>query len=69
MQIGLTMVGCIVFCFFTGRYLDGMFGFRGIFVSILTVLGVIGGAYTTYRQILEMTERDKRMRSSSDSEP
>ncbi|MEW6260642.1 MAG: AtpZ/AtpI family protein [Thermodesulfobacteriota bacterium] len=69
MQIGLTMVGCIVFCFFTGRYLDRLFGLRGIFVSALTVFGVIGGAYITYRQILEMTERDKRLCSSSDTEP
>jgi len=69
MQIGLTMVGCIVFCFFLGRYLDRILGFRGIFVSTFTVFGVVGGAYTTYRQILEMTERDKRMRPPFDSEP
>ena len=44
MQIGLTMAGCIVFCFFIGLYLDKWIGTRGIFVTLFTVLGVIGGA-------------------------
>ena len=55
-QLGLTMVGCIFFCFFIGRYLDKFFGTRGIFVAIFTVLGVIGGGVVVYRQILEITE-------------
>ena len=53
MQIGLTMVGCIVFCFFVGLYLDKWIGTKGIFVTIFTVLGVIGGGVTVYRQISE----------------
>ena len=59
MQLGLTMAGCIVFCFFVGLYLDKWLGIRGIFVTIFTVLGVIGGAVTVYRQIMEVIE-DKR---------
>ncbi len=55
-QLGLTMVGCIFFCFFIGRYLDSFFGTRGIFVAVFTVLGVIGGGVVVYRQILEITE-------------
>ena len=51
MQIGLTMAGCIIFCFFIGFYLDKWIGTKGIFVSIFTVLGVIGGGVTVYRQI------------------
>lgn len=54
MQIGLTMAGCIVFCFFIGLYLDKWIGTKGIFVTIFTILGVIGGAVTVYRQILEV---------------
>jgi F0F1-type ATP synthase assembly protein I len=53
MQIGLTMAGCIVFCFFVGLYLDKWLGTKGIFVSIFTILGVIGGGVTVYRQIME----------------
>ncbi|MGD9301021.1 MAG: AtpZ/AtpI family protein [Desulfobacterales bacterium] len=56
MQIGLTMAGCIVFCFFVGLYLDKWVGTKGIFVSIFTVLGVIGGGVTVYRQIMEVIE-------------
>jgi len=56
MQIGLTMAGCIVFCFFIGLYLDKWIGTRGIFVTIFTVLGVIGGAVTVYRQIIKVIQ-------------
>jgi len=56
MQIGLTMAGCIVFCFFVGLYLDKWAGTRGIFVTIFTVLGVIGGGVTVYRQIMEVIQ-------------
>lgn len=54
MQIGLTMAGCIVFCFFVGLYLDKWLGIKGIFVTIFTILGVIGGGVTVYRQIMEV---------------
>mmetsp|Transcript_18460 Transcript_18460/g.8609 ORF Transcript_18460/g.8609 Transcript_18460/m.8609 type:complete len:104 (-) Transcript_18460:1312-1623(-) len=58
-QLGLTMVGCIFFCFFVGRWFDSLFGTRGVFVTILTILGVIGGATICYREILELTNIDK----------
>ena len=60
MQIGLTMAGCIVFCFFIGYYLDRWIGTRGIFITIFTILGVIGGAVTVYRQITQMTGQDSK---------
>ena len=59
MQIGLTMAGCIVFCFFAGLYLDKWLGTKGIFVAIFTILGVIGGGVTVYRQIKEVIEDDR----------
>ena len=59
MQIGLTMAGCILFCFFIGRYLDRWLETKGIFVAIFTILGVIGGGNTVYRQILEVTEGEQ----------
>jgi len=67
MQIGLTMAGCIIFCFFIGRYLDKWLGTRGVFVTIFTILGVIGGGNTVYRQILKVTEEDKKNRNSSNN--
>jgi F0F1-type ATP synthase assembly protein I len=56
MQIGLTMAGCIVFCFFVGRLIDNQLGTKGIFTAIFTVLGVVGGGVVVYRQIMEITE-------------
>jgi len=56
MQIGLTMAGCILFCFFIGFYLDRFLNTRGIFITLFTILGVIGGGNVVYRQIIEITE-------------
>ena len=66
MQIGLTMAGCIVFCFFVGLYLDRWVGTRGIFVAIFTILGVIGGGVTVYRQIMEVIEDSSNERKKRD---
>ena len=55
MQLGLTMAGCIGFCFFIGLKLDQWLGTKGIFITIFTVLGVLGGANVAYRQIMEVT--------------
>ena len=58
MQLGLTMVGCIAFCFFIGYKLDQWLGTRGIFIAVFTILGILGGANVAYRQIMEIV-RDK----------
>jgi len=61
MQLGLTMAGCIGFCFFIGLKLDQWLATRGIFVAIFTILGVIGGGNVAYRQILEVfKDKDKQ---------
>jgi len=65
MQIGLTMAGCIVFCFFIGLYLDKWLGTKGIFVAIFIVLGVGGGAITVYRQISETLKTPPENRKDS----
>lgn len=57
-QIGLTMAGSILFCFAIGYYLDKWLGTKGIFITIFILLGVIGGAYTVYRQIMESIDED-----------
>ena len=53
LQIGLTMAGCIVACFFAGRYLDDWFGSHGVLTLLLTLFGIIGGGVVSYRQIME----------------
>jgi len=61
MQVGLTMAGSIFFCFWVGRYVDRWLGTKGIFVAVFTILGVLGGAITVYRQILKVTgEAEKK---------
>ena len=66
MQLGLTMVGCIAFCFFIGLKLDQWLGTKGIFITLFTLLGIIGGAVVAYRQVMEIiagqTSEDERER-------
>jgi len=62
MQLGLTMVGCIGFCFFIGLYLDRYLGTGGIFIVIFTILGVLGGGNVAYRQIIENLGENKNNR-------
>lgn len=59
MQLGLTMAGCILFCFFAGYYIDKFLGTKGVFVTIFILLGIAGGANVVYRQILEITDIKK----------
>lgn len=65
MQIGLTMAGCILFCFFIGLYLDKWLGTRGVFITIFIILGVIGGAVTVYRQILQTLDKQSQNKNNS----
>ena len=59
MQLGLTVVGSILFCFAIGYYLDKWLHTKGVFITIFILLGIAGGGYTAYRQIMEMIEDDK----------
>jgi ATP synthase protein I len=54
MQIGLTMAGCICFCFFVGLYLDRWLGTRGILTIVFILLGIVGGGNVVYRQIIDI---------------
>lgn len=54
MQIGLTMAGSIMFCFFVGLYLDRWLGTRSVFLILFILFGIVGGAVTVYRQIGDM---------------
>ena len=59
MQIGLTMAGCICFCFFVGLYLDRWLGTRGVLTVVVILLGIVGGANVVYRQIIDiMKDKD-----------
>ncbi|MBW2090635.1 MAG: AtpZ/AtpI family protein [Deltaproteobacteria bacterium] len=62
-QLGLTMVGSILLCFAVGYFLDKWLGTRGIFLIIFIILGVIGGGWTVYRQIMQLDEESKNNNS------
>lgn len=68
MQLGLTMAGCIVFCFFVGLQLDKWLGTKGIFVTVFTLLGVAGGANVAYRQVMEIFRDKEKGKVPGDSE-
>ena len=67
MQLGLTMAGCICFCFFIGLYLDRWLGTKGLLIAIFTVLGVVGGGVVVYRQILEVTSSENKQDTRSNN--
>jgi F0F1-type ATP synthase assembly protein I len=67
MQLGLTMAGCIIFCFFVGWYIDKWLGIKGVFVTIFLILGIIGGAVTVYRQILEIIGQEENKENDSEN--
>jgi F0F1-type ATP synthase assembly protein I len=67
MQLGLTMAGCIFFCFFVGLLLDRWLGTRGVFITLFILLGVVGGATVAYRQIMEIIEQKDDDPKSSDN--
>ena len=57
-QLGLTMAGCVAFCFAVGYYLDKYLNTKGIFLVIFIILGIIGGGYTVYNQIMDTIAKD-----------
>jgi len=59
-QLGLTMAGSILLCFAIGYFLDKWLGTRGIFLTIFIILGVLGGGWTVYRQIIQLDEAIKK---------
>ncbi len=59
MQLGLTVVFSILFCLAIGYYLDKWLNTKGLFITIFILLGIAGGGYTAYRQIMEMLKPDE----------
>jgi F0F1-type ATP synthase assembly protein I len=68
MQVGLTMAGCIAFCLFIGLKLDQWLGTKGIFVTVFTILGIIGGGHVVYRQIMDVVQDKEKNKKGSDGE-
>jgi len=59
-QVGLTMAGCIGFCFWIGYKLDAWLQTHGIVLVIFILMGIAGGGWTVYRQIQDLYKSDKK---------
>jgi ATP synthase protein I len=60
------MAGSILFCFAVGYYLDKWLGTKGLFITIFIFLGIAGGGYTVYRQIMD-TLGEKKEQDGKDT--
>lgn len=60
MQLGLTMAGSIGLGFVIGYYLDRWLGTKGPLLIVFILLGVVGGAITCYRQIMDLESEQKK---------
>jgi len=66
MQVGLTFAGSLLFCFAIGYWLDRWLGTKGVFIAIFIILGIAGGGYTVYRQIMELDQEKGSKRTKSE---
>lgn len=57
-QVGLTMGGSVVIFLISGYYLDQWLGAGGILIVLFILLGIAGGGYTVYRQIMTLDDGD-----------
>ncbi|MBN1831810.1 MAG: AtpZ/AtpI family protein [Deltaproteobacteria bacterium] len=65
-QLGLTMVGSILFCFAIGYYLDKWLHTKGLFITLFILLGIAGGGYTVYRDIMKTLGQEKKKKTEHD---
>lgn len=59
-QLGLTMVGSILLGLLIGFYLDKWLDTKPVFIIIFILLGVVGGGYQAYRQIMETVQPNEK---------
>jgi ATP synthase protein I len=63
------MAGAILFCFAIGYYLDKWLHTKGLFIIIFILLGVAGGGYTAYRQIMGIVKPHENGRKQDKNVP
>jgi len=51
-QIGLTIIASILIGLYIGIFLDRTFKTKGVFLIIFLLIGIAGGFYNSYKQIL-----------------
>ena len=57
------MAGSIGLGFWLGYELDERLNTHGVMLAIFILLGILGGGWTVYRQIMDMYKTDTRKRN------
>ena len=65
-QLGLTMAGSILFCFAIGYHLDKWLHTKGLFITLFILLGIAGGGYTVYREIMKTLGQEEKKKTEHD---
>lgn len=65
-QLGLTMAGSILLCFAIGFHLDKWLHTKGLFITLFILLGIAGGGYTVYREIMKTLGQEEKKKTEHD---
>ncbi len=65
-HLGLTMAGSILLFFAIGYYLDKWLGTKGLFITIFILLGIAGGGYTVYYEIMKSLGQEEKKKTDHD---
>lgn len=56
-QLGITMLVCILGCFFIGKFIDDKLNTGSIFTIVFLVLGIGGAFMSVYKIVIVYTKR------------
>ena len=65
-HLGLTMAFSIGLFFAAGYYLDKWLGTKGLFITIFILLGIVGGGYTVYHEIMKTLGQEEKKKTDHD---
>lgn len=67
-QLGLNIAVPMILGVVLGKYIDKKFNLNNIFLIIFLLLGVISGFVINYRQIMSITNQEKKQRNKHKSD-
>ena len=60
------MVGSILFCFAIGYHLDKWLHTKGLFITLFILLGIAGGGYKVYSEIMKTLGQEENKKTEHD---
>ena len=60
------MVGSILFCFAIGYHLDKWLHTKGLFITLFILLGIAGGGYKVYLEIMKTLGQKETKKTEHD---